>query len=104
MSVFFKINSYFIGNAKVDPKVEAECMNKNQEWESWKRKYNITHWKPAKRSKQQSTSNNNSVNKNTAASPSSGIKGKVGKKRGPKGGKSEARLKKKGQSSPVILA
>lgn len=71
-------------------------MKKNQEWESWKRKYNITHWKPAK----SSGNSLHAAKKNAAqSSPSSGSK--VGKKRGPKAGKLRGKPGRKSNAEAV---
>jgi hypothetical protein len=82
--------------------VEAECVKKNQEWELWKRKYNITQWKPVKLS--HCTPKKTAAGSTAAASPSSSSAKGV-KKRGPKVGanKAAARLAKKGKERPIGL-
>ena len=97
------------GNAKIDPQVEAECLKQNQEWEAWKRKNNVTHYKPAKIARDKASSPSSSTPK-----PSPSTKGKAGGKRGLKtggkaltggrGNKFEARLAKQGKNKSVILS
>jgi hypothetical protein len=89
--------------------VEAECLKRNQEWEAWKRKNNVTHYKPAKIARNKASSPSSSTPKS-----SPGTKGKAGGKRGLKtagksltggrGNKFEARLAKQGKNKSVILS
>jgi hypothetical protein len=88
--------------------VEAECLKQNQEWEAWKRKNNVTHYKPAKIARAKPSSPSSSTPK---SSPST--KGKAGGKRGLKtagkaltggrGNKFEARLAKQGKKNKSLI-
>jgi len=83
-------------------------LKRNQEWEAWKRKNNVTHYKPAKIARARPSSPSSSTPK---SSPST--KGKAGGKRGLKtagkaltggrGNKFEARLAKHGKKNKSVI-
>ena len=100
----------------MDPKVEEECLKKNEEWESWKRKHNITHYKPAKRPKVKKADSPSSSSSSSSISPKANrttpgsTKGKGGrrglktKKTSAEGGKLfEARLAKMGKKNNAVI-